>query len=206
MEGDMILRCAHFAAQKHRLQTRKADNSSYIVHPLSVAMILREIGEITDVYILQAAILHDTVEDTDTSFEEIEREFGGRVCSIVKEVTDNKSLPKAERKRLQVENASKKSVAAKLVKLADKLHNLRDFISGHIPHGWTVKRVQGYFVWAYFVVEGLRGVNAKLEGELDKVFQADFSFYGMPFPTIPDDADKKEVLFQYYEEMSTVND
>lgn len=90
----------------------------------------------TDLNVLMAAILHDTVEDTDTTFAEIDGHFGAFVCGIVKEVTDDKQLPKAVRKRLQVEHAKESSHEAKLVKLADKLYNLRD-LERCAPEGWT---------------------------------------------------------------------
>ena len=115
----------------------------------------------------QSALLHDTVEDTDTTFEEIEENFGKVICSVVAEVTDDKSLRKAQRKRLQVETAPKKSKEAKLVKLADKLYNLRDLQSSP-PVGWPEKRVQEYFEWAGQVLRGCVGTNAKLEEEIEK--------------------------------------
>ncbi|PIK45891.1 Guanosine-3',5'-bis(diphosphate) 3'-pyrophosphohydrolase MESH1 [Apostichopus japonicus] len=134
-----------------------------------VARILTAEGGISDPIVLQAALLHDTVEDTETSFEELEKEFGKAVCDIVAEVTDDKSLPKMERKRLQIEHAPHKSREAKLVKLADKLYNLRD-LEKCTPQGWTETRVQEYFQWASQVVKGLRNTNENLEKELDKLF------------------------------------
>lgn len=101
-------------------------------------------GNIHDPVVIIAAILHDTVEDTDTTFEEIETQFGTEVRNIVKELTDDKSLPKVERKRLQIENAPKCSHKAKLIKLADKLYNLRD-LQKAIPVGWSEDRVKEYF-------------------------------------------------------------
>lgn len=101
-------------------------------------------GNIHDPVVIIAALLHDIVEDTNTTFEEIENQFGTEVCNIVKEVTDDKSLPKAERKRLQVQNASKKSYKAKLINLADKLYNLRD-LQRTIPVAWSQERVKEYF-------------------------------------------------------------
>lgn len=103
-------------------------------------------GKVTDSIVIQAAILHDTVEDTDTTFEEIESEFGFEVCKVVREVTDNKSLPKLERKRLQIEHAPSSSTRAKLVKLADKLYNLRD-LQQSVPDGWTK-----VCFWYYFAL------------------------------------------------------
>lgn len=131
---------------------------------------MTEEGGITDPIVIQAAILHDTIEDTDTTFAEIEQHFGIDVCDIVREVTDDKSLPKAERKRLQIQHASATSERAKLVKLADKLYNLRD-LQRCRPDGWTEERCAEYFVWAKNVVYGLRGCNAVLERALDDVFQ-----------------------------------
>ncbi|XP_033608305.1 guanosine-3',5'-bis(diphosphate) 3'-pyrophosphohydrolase MESH1 isoform X2 [Cryptotermes secundus] len=135
-----------------------------------VAKILTEEGNVYDVDIIQAALLHDTVEDTDTSFDEIETEFGVNVCHLVRELTDDKSLPQAERKRLQIEHAAGSSPGAKLIKLADKLYNLRD-LERASPEGWTQERVQEYFEWAKKVVNGLRGTNSNLEDSLDKIFE-----------------------------------
>lgn len=100
--------------------------------------------------VILAAILHDTVEDTDTTFEEIQKEFGYKVTQVVREVTDDKTLPKARRKQLQIEHASNLSHEAKLVKLADKLYNLRDLKKG-TPIGWTSERVTEYFKVKYFL-------------------------------------------------------
>ena len=126
----LILHAASFAAQKHRDQRRKdAEASPYINHPLALADILAREGDVTDARVIAAALLHDTVEDTETTIEELEERFGKRVAAVVAEVTDDKSLPKAERKRLQIVKAGSKSTEAKLVKLADKIANLRDPVS-----------------------------------------------------------------------------
>ena len=117
---------------------------------------------------IQAALLHDTVEDTETTLDEIEEHFGQAVSKVVNEVTDDKSLPKAERKRLQVVNAPHKSHQAKLVKLADKLYNLRD-LERLPPEDWSETRVQEYFIWSSKVVHGCRGTNEKLEAKLAEV-------------------------------------
>lgn len=166
----LLIKCVHFSAVKHKKQRRMdPDATPYINHPIGVAQILTEEANITDPTVLQAALLHDTVEDTDTTFEEIEKEFGRDVCNVVKEVTDDKSLPKHERKRLQIEHAAGSSHPAKLVKLADKLHNLRD-LERCVPLGWTKQRVDEYFQWSQQVVQNLRGTNAELELELDRLF------------------------------------
>ncbi|XP_056134404.1 guanosine-3',5'-bis(diphosphate) 3'-pyrophosphohydrolase MESH1 [Lampris incognitus] len=169
-DATILLETANFAAEKHRNQRRKdPEGTPYINHPIGVARILSYEGGVTDVEILQAALLHDTVEDTNTSIAELEAKFGPTVARIVKEVTDDKTLPKHERKRLQVEHAPHCSQQAKLVKLADKLYNLRD-LNRCTPIGWTEERVQEYFVWASHVVKGLWGTNPALERKLEELF------------------------------------
>ena len=158
----LILRAAAFAADRHRDQRRKdADASPYINHPLAVAAILADEGGVTDATILAAALLHDTVEDTETSIDEIEQRFGKQVAVIVAEVTDDKSLPKEERKRLQVEKAHTKSDGAKLIKIADKTANLRDMASSP-PATWPRQRLLDYFDWAKAVVDEVRDVSPVL--------------------------------------------
>src|SRR5688500_11112109 len=123
----LLLKALAFAAHKHRDQRRKdPDASPYINHPIALADVLVNEGGVSDVEVLCAALLHDTVEDTATTHEELVDAFGPRVARIVAEVTDDKTLSKSERKRLQVEHATRLSPEAKLVKLADKICNLRD--------------------------------------------------------------------------------
>ncbi|CAG2240105.1 guanosine-3',5'-bis(diphosphate) 3'-pyrophosphohydrolase MESH1-like [Mytilus edulis] len=166
-----IIRCTNFAAIKHKNQRRKDPESTpYINHPIGVAYILTNEGKITDLSVIQAALLHDTVEDTETTLDEIKEEFGDEVAGLVDEVSDDKSLSKIERKNLQIKNAPHKSLKAKLVKLADKLYNLRD-LKRATPEGWSEERVQEYFVFAFKVVAGLRGINDAMEKELDKLFK-----------------------------------
>ncbi len=164
----IVLRAAAFAAHKHRDQRRKdAAASPYINHPITVARILVEEGGVSDPIVLAAALLHDTIEDTDTTFEELCSEFDDAVASIVLEVTDDKTLPKQRRKDLQVEHAPHLSREAKLVKLADKIANLRDLV--HAPPDWPAQRKREYFDWAATVVAGLRGVNYGLEAAADAI-------------------------------------
>lgn len=166
-----LMQCVQFAASKHKNQRRKDPNSTpYINHPINVATILAVEGSIDDIEVLKAALLHDTVEDTETTFEEIEFAFGKNVADIVREVTDDKSLPKQERKKLQIVHAKTSSKKAKLVKLADKLDNLRD-LKNVLPEGWTEQRRGEYFVWAKSVVDNLRGTNDVLESKLDEIFK-----------------------------------
>jgi guanosine-3',5'-bis(diphosphate) 3'-pyrophosphohydrolase len=158
-----ILRAVHFAAIKHSGQKRKGkDHSPYINHPIQVAMTLWEQGGVRDPIILQAAILHDTLEDTETTFDELSHGFGKQVASIVREVTDDKSLPKAVRKQMQIEHAASLTREAKLVKLADKICNIQDVVNDS-PHDWDHSRRVEYLDWAEKVVERLSGVHPGLE-------------------------------------------
>ena len=166
-----ILKAAHFAADKHRTQRRKdAEASPYINHPIAIAHVLAAEGDVTEIAVLVAALLHDTVEDTETTSVELESLFGTEVAGIVAEVTDDKSIPKAERKHLQVSKAASKTRGAKLVKLADKISNLRD-IAAAPPVGWPLERREAYFEWAKQVVAGLRGVNPTLEAAFDHAYE-----------------------------------
>lgn len=161
-----------FAADKHKNQRRKdANGSPYINHPIALANLLLNEACIEDQRVLIAAILHDTIEDTDTTEQELAKHFGKDVADIVLEVTDDKSLPKTERKRLQVEHAAHASRRAKLVKLADKICNLRD-ISGSPPADWSTQRKREYFDWAKSVVDAVRGVHPGLEHLFDKAYEA----------------------------------
>jgi guanosine-3',5'-bis(diphosphate) 3'-pyrophosphohydrolase len=164
-----LLKALHFAADKHRDQRRKDDEASpYINHPIEVAELLARVGGVTDLVALQGAILHDTIEDTDTSPDELERQFGAEVRRVVEEVTDDKTLPKAERKRLQVEHAAHISHPARLVKLADKISNVRS-VTLTPPSKWPLSRRQEYLDWTEQVVGGLRGTNAPLEALYDEL-------------------------------------
>jgi guanosine-3',5'-bis(diphosphate) 3'-pyrophosphohydrolase len=169
-DAGLILKALAFAACKHRDQRRKdLEASPYINHPIALANILCNEGGITDENVLCAALLHDTVEDTETSPEELTDVFGKTISDLVMELTDDKTLPKAERKRLQIEHAAHASSKAKLVKLADKISNLRDIASSP-PAGWDLARKQEYFDWARKVVDGVRGVHAKLESVFDEAY------------------------------------
>lgn len=163
----LLFRALVFAAHKHRGQTRKgAERHPYINHPITVASILIHEGQVTDPAVLCAAFLHDTVEDTDTTLEELEAEFGPVIAGLVREVTDDKSLEKPERKRLQVEHAPHLSPGAALVKLADKIANLRD-IAAAPPVDWDAVRKREYHAWAKRVVDGLRHVHPGLASVFD---------------------------------------
>lgn len=158
-----------FAAKKHKDQRRKdAAKTPYINHPIEVMNLLAE-AEITDIDTLCAAVLHDTVEDTATTPKEIEDLFGKNVATIVGECTDDKSLPKVQRKKLQIEHVKAASTAAKLVKMADKYSNLCD-LQSNPPKSWGPDRVRGYAIWCHAVIVETKGVNEKLEKKLNDLF------------------------------------
>lgn len=168
----IVVQAALFAAERHRHQRRKdIDATPYINHPLALASVLSIEAQIDDPVLIAAALLHDTVEDTETTIDEVTDLFGTEIAGIVAEVTDDKSLEKEERKRRQVEMVSKKSTAAKLIKLADKTSNLRDIASSP-PADWPLERRQAYFYWAAEVIDGCRGTHPKLEELFDAAFQA----------------------------------
>ena len=163
----VFVKAVAFAADKHRNQRRKdADASPYINHPIALANVLANEGGVNDVVVLCAAVLHDTIEDTETTPEELTAVFGPQVTTTVLDVTDDKSLDKHDRKQRQIEHAPHISKEAKLVKLADKICNLRDILASP-PADWSPERKQGYFDWAAKVVAGVRGVHPELEAVFD---------------------------------------
>jgi len=164
----LILKALAFAAHKHRDQRRKdVEASPYINHPIDLANILTNEGDVHDPLVICGALLHDTVEDTQTTADELEREFGPTIRHIVMEVTDDKRLTKQERKQAQIEHAAHISEQAKLVKLADKISNLRD-VYDRPSANWALQRRQEYFDWAKQVVDAMRGVSPKLESIFDQ--------------------------------------
>jgi guanosine-3',5'-bis(diphosphate) 3'-pyrophosphohydrolase len=167
-----LLAAVEFAARKHSTQRRKdLEASPYINHPVAVANLLAQEGGVDDLVTLQTAILHDTVEDTDTTYEELVEHFGREVADVVAEVTDDKVVDKDERKRRQVEHAGHKSSRAAMLKIADKTCNLRDIV-GAPPAHWTLERKSEYFQWAKLVVDRLPDVGPALRASFDKAYAA----------------------------------
>lgn len=184
---DEILTAAIFAAHKHQGQIRKDQHGSpYVTHPLNVTRLIFQIGQVQEQHILIAAILHDTIEDTPTTPDEIREGFGEDVLSIVLEVTDDKSLPKEHRKQLQVIHAPQLSYAAKIVKLADKIVNCQDVLRIP-PIDWRLVRRQDYIQWAADVVAQLRNTNLPLEAAFDDMLaeaEKELGFDLQPFSTV----------------------
>lgn len=171
-----LLKVICFAAEKHRYQHRKDGMTPYINHPIEVAKLLIEYGE-TDLVLLSAALLHDTIEDTNATKDDILKLFGEDVLKVVLEVTDEKNLSRPERKKLQVEHAATLSRKGKLLKLADKICNISDLMSCP-PEGWTDDRKIQYFKWSRQVVDQLRGVNPELEKHFDNKIRQGSMLFG----------------------------
>jgi guanosine-3',5'-bis(diphosphate) 3'-pyrophosphohydrolase len=169
-ELGLLFRAITFATRKHHGQSRKDEKETpYIFHPLGLVDVLVNVGKITDTNIICAALLHDTVEDTETTPEELTEIFGAEISDIVMEVTDDKSLDKDVRKQAQIDHAKHLSKQARAVKLADKISNLGDVVES--PPDWSLERRQQYFDWAKNVIDGLRGEWNELEAEFDRRFQ-----------------------------------
>jgi (p)ppGpp synthase/HD superfamily hydrolase len=166
------MRALDFAARKHRDQRRKgASAEPYINHLTEVACLVAEATGGKDPLLVLGALLHDTLEDTETTRRELARDFGPEVAALVSEVTDDKRLRKAVRKRLQIETAPHKSDRAKMIKIADKTSNLRSLVESP-PVGWDLRRQREYFAWALKVVDGCRGVNDQLEARFEAARRA----------------------------------
>jgi len=180
MSADLILlaRAADYAARQHVSQRRKGERSEpYVNHLTEVTDLLASATGGRDPVLLAAGMLHDTLEDTDATYEDLEQRFGPEVAALVAEVTDDKSLPKEERKRLQIAKTGSKSVRARMLKLADKTSNLRALVSTP-PAGWTEARLADYVVWAAEVVKSCRGLNPTLEAAFDAAHEEAARRYG----------------------------
>lgn len=173
----ILIRAIAFASEKHSSQRRKdAEESPYINHPIALVDVLANEGNVTDIETLCAAALHDTIEDTATTADELKSIFGEKITSIVLELTDDKSLPKHVRKKKQIEHAQHCSPEAKLVKLADKICNLRNILEAP-PLEWSVERKKQYSEWAARVVSGLKGSNSELEAIFDILYKENNRFF-----------------------------
>lgn len=171
MQSTQLVQAMFMASLAHRDQRRKGlIQAPYVNHPIDVANILTSAG-VTDVNILSAALLHDTIEDTCVTYGLIVDNFGAEVADLVMEVTDDESLPKIIRKKLQIENCNKYSDGAILIRLADKLSNLID-LKNDIPPEWSEDRLNGYFVWSYIIWKRLKGKNEYLDSKLEEFFES----------------------------------
>ena len=170
-ELKLLIKALTFAANKHRNQRRKnVDAFPYINHPISLVNILCNEVHITDINVICSALLHDTVEDTETTEEELTEHFGQEISSIVMEVTDDQSITvRQKRKQLQIDNANHISEPAKILKLADKISNLRD-LAVDPPPNWSLERRREYFDWSKLVIDQLRGAHAELEMLFDQAY------------------------------------
>ncbi|HEY7689654.1 MAG TPA: HD domain-containing protein [Dongiaceae bacterium] len=175
----LFARALDFAARKHVHQRRKGESAEpYINHLSEVARLLAAATEGRNAAVTVAGLLHDTLEDTATSYDELVAEFGDEIASLVLEVTDDKALPKAERKRLQEEHARHASAGAKMIKIADKTSNLHSIVNSP-PSGWDLARKREYFDWAKRVVAGCRGVSDYLDDEFERAWRLGAERFGL---------------------------
>ena len=169
---ELLTRAYHFAALAHVDQRRKGEAAEpYMNHLTEVAELVAQATNGEAIEIVVAAILHDTIEDTETTVEDLRAAFGPRVADLVMEVTDDKSLPSSERKSLQVEHAAHASAGAQIIKIADKTANLRSLVASPPPN-WSKVRRDEYVAWAGRVVEGCRGANRWLAVQFDAAVEA----------------------------------
>lgn len=181
-DSALVLQALQFAALKHRDQRRKDKaESPYVNHLIAVANLLANPGAVTDPITLMGGVLHDTLEDTATTPAELEAAFGLAVCQVVQEVTDDKSLSREDRKRLQIEHAPHLSHSARQIKLADKISNVQDVIACP-PKDWSLERRQDYLAWSEKVVAGCRGTNPALEALYDQALALGWQTLGQPNP------------------------
>jgi (p)ppGpp synthase/HD superfamily hydrolase len=178
-----VLRAADAAARWHVDQRRKgAAQEPYVGHLLEVAELVAEATDGADPNLVVAALLHDTIEDQGVTREEIAAQFSDDVADLVVEVTDDKKLPKAERKQLQIKNALKLTPRAKILKLADKISNLRSLATSP-PADWPMQRRADYVIWTSEVVRGITGASDLLEQEFDRAAErASFGYWGCAKP------------------------
>lgn len=167
-ELERLLKAVEYAAEKHNGQVRKdAESTPYIIHPIGVARLLWEVGNIRSINILTSALLHDTLEDTDATEQEIETLFGTRVLYTVKEVSNESGLSTQKNKERQIEHAPTMSLDGQLVKLADRLYNIRDL--NNPPPSWSDEKVSEYYGWGEKLLKRLKGTNEGLETALKKL-------------------------------------
>lgn len=167
--GPHFRRAVRFAVRKHKGQLRGDGKTPYIAHPLKVAHILRQHANVNDPHVLAAAVLHDTLEDTDTSYDELRSLFGAEVADVVLEVTNDNTLPKPQQKQAQIDKAPTLSARASQVKIADKIANLADIIQA--PPAWSPERKRAYYEHARAVVDNMREPHPLLRELFEMVYR-----------------------------------
>ena len=182
MTNDLVLltRAADYAARQHIAQRRKGERGEpYVNHLTEVAALLADATDGSDPVLVMGGLLHDTLEDTDATYEDLVERFGREVASLVAEVTDDKGQPKQMRKQMQIEKTASKSTRARLLKIADKTSNLRSLVTSP-PAGWPLERLVEYVVWARDVVRSCRGLNPRLEAAFDAAAAEAGRQFGVP--------------------------
>jgi len=164
-----LLEAIKYASEKHAGQLRKGSaRIPYINHPIAVTQLLYETG-VSETDVLIAGALHDVIEDTNTPPDEIKEFFGSDILNLILELTDDMSLPHDERKQRQIETAPGISIPAKMIRIADKICNLRDIM--YYPIDWDTEKKKLYMEWAEQVVAGCRGLNLALDTVFDETLE-----------------------------------
>lgn len=173
---EKLLKAIEYAAKKHERQVRKnIEKTPYIIHPIGVAELIWNVGNVRSINVLISAILHDTLEDTDAKENEIKTLFGPRVLYTVKELTNDSNLSTEENKQRQVDHASSMSLDAQLVKLADRLYNVKDLKNP--PLNWSIDKINNYYDWGEKLLKSLKGTNETLEIALEEEIRNHKKFY-----------------------------
>jgi (p)ppGpp synthase/HD superfamily hydrolase len=160
----LIFRALSYAAQQHATHKRKGREAlPYINHPIKVSTIITQYVPDASNELIAAAVLHDVVEDSETTVEDLKNMFGATIASIVEEVSDDKFLPKKEAKQKQIQNAPHLSHNAKLIRICDKIANVRDICGEDVPNDWDYKTKIEYLNWAEEVVNAMGKFHDELE-------------------------------------------
>lgn len=164
-----VLNALLYAAECHQSQTRKnMAHTPYIIHPMSVTQNLLSIGHVRDTDVIIASLLHDTIEDTQATYDDLKKRFGEKVEGLVREVTEDNKLAGQKKRKMQIVHALQTSKEASMIKLADKLYNLEALIT-EPPEKWTRERIDQYFEWSQVVIDNLPDANPDLKAAVHKV-------------------------------------
>lgn len=164
-ETRRVFAALSFAAQRHRDAPRPGADPC-LAHPIAVADAIVSIGGVTDAVVLCAALLHDVVNNTETPPQLLMDRFGREIADVVLDISDDRSLPEVQRRRVQVAYAPNLSGRARLVRLADMLCRLRRLAA--VPRAERAAEV----AWVAQMVAGLGGMNTALETAADAALLA----------------------------------
>jgi len=168
-DAEAVLGAAIFATEKHKSQVRSNEKKTpYIIHPIEVADLVMKIGHVYDKDVLITALLHDVMDDTQTTYEQITSLYGTKVSSYLEEMTSKQGLSLKEQKKQQIMQAFRQNPSVAIIKLSDKLSNLKTLATSP-PPSWSRDRIDQYFQWAQTVIENLPESNQLLKKAVKNV-------------------------------------